>query len=97
MSHIIGGSILKARKKETAMKEGLKLAKRFALRNTDPYENPRGTYHGYFRFYDRTFDNEEQAYEFFDSLGSYCDGVVKIKADSKNAKPKYFAKFEVHC
>lgn len=95
MSHIIGGTYLKARKKETAMKEGLKLAKRFALRNTDPYENPSGTYHGDFRFYNRTFKNEEEAYNFFDSLGVYRDGIVMI--EQKNRKPKYFAKFEVHC
>ena len=79
------------------MKEGLKLAKRFALRNTDPYENPRGTYHGYFKFYNRTFENEEEAFKFFDDLGAYCDGVVMIKGKTKNSNPKYFAKYEVHC
>ena len=93
--HAIGGEILKARKKETAMKEGYKLAKRFALRNTDPYENPKGTYHGWFKYYDRTFDSIEEAYKFFDDLGSYHDGVVKIRV--KKNKTKYFAKYEVHC
>lgn len=93
--HAINGVYLKARKPETAMKEGLKLAKRFAYLNVDRLENPSGTYHGDFRFYNYTFNNEEEAYNFFDSLGAYCDGVVMIR--QKNRKPKYFAKFEVHC
>lgn len=97
MSHMIGGCLLKARKKETAMKEGLKYAKWFARRNTDPYENPKGTYFNDFRFYNRVFDDEEQAYKFFDELGSYRDGVVMIKGNSKKVKPKYFVKVEVHC
>lgn len=97
MSHVIGGCVLKARKLETAKKEGMKFAKMFALRNTDPLENPSGTYGNSLKYYDRTFNNEDEAYEFFDSLGAYRDGIVKIKGKTKRAKPKYFVKVEVHC
>ena len=93
--HALHYETLKVRKKETAMKEGLKVAKLFAFCNVDRLENPSGSYHGGFRYYDYLFETEEDAIKFFDQLGSYRDGVVRIK--QKNRKPKYFVKVEVHC
>jgi len=43
----------------------------FAEYNVDREENPSGSYDNSFRFYDRTFETEDDAMEFFDSLGSY--------------------------
>ena len=88
MGHAIGGGFLNAKTREEAMKEGLAEAEDFAFYNTDRYENEDGSYHGDFRFYDRVFNTEEEAEDFFDSLGAYCDGVVMVKQPSKSAQEK---------
>ena len=89
MGHAIGGGFLRATTKERALAEGLADAEDFAYYNVDRGENPSGSYHGNFRFYDRVFDNEDEAIEFFDSLGSYCDGVVMVREASKSSKTRY--------
>lgn len=89
MGHAIGWGFLKATTKEAAMKEGLKAAKNYAFYNVDRYENPSGDYHSDFRYYDRIFNSEDEALEFFDRLGSYRDGVVRIRVVSDSAQTKY--------
>ena len=88
MGHVIGGGFLKATTKEAALNEGYADAENFAYYNGDREEGS-DNYHGNFRFYNRTFNNEDDAMEFFDSLGSYCDGIVIVKEASKSAKNKY--------
>lgn len=88
MGHAIGGGFLKATTKEAALKEGYADAEDFAYYNGDREEGS-DNYHGNFRFYNETFNTEEEAMDFFDSLGSYCDGVVMVKEASKSAKGKY--------
>lgn len=89
MGHAVGGGFLRATTKEAAMREGLADAEEFAYYNVDREENYGGSYHGNFRFYDRTFDNEDEAMDFFDSLGSYCDGVVMVREPSKSSRTRY--------
>jgi len=89
MGHAVGGGFLKATTKEAAMREGFADACEFAEYNVDREENPSGSYDNSFRFYDRTFETEDDAMEFFDSLGSYMDGVCIVKQASKSAQNKY--------
>ena len=80
---------LNATTKEEAMREAYADACEFAECNVDREENPLGGYHSSFKFYDRCFDTEEEAKEFFDSLGAYQDGVCMVKHASKSAATKY--------
>ena len=89
MSHLIGGGFLEAKTKEQAMKDGLRDAKEFSYYNVDRYENPSGSYDNSFRFYDKVFNDEDEAMEFFRGLGSYVDGVVMVKQASRSASSKY--------
>ena len=89
MGHAIGGGFLKATTKEEAMREGFADACEFAEYNVDRQENPSGSYDNSFRFYDKCFDTEEEAEDFFYSLGSYVDGVCMVKQPSKSAMSKY--------
>lgn len=89
MGHYVDGCFLKATTKEAAMKEGLAAAEEFAFYNVDRDENPLGTYHGKFRYYDRIFNSEDEAFAFFDSIGCYKDGVVRIRVVSESAQTKY--------
>ena len=89
MGHQIGGGFLKATTKEAAMREGLADAEEYAYYNADRQENFDASYDNDFRYYDKTFENEEDAEHFFESLGSYCDGVCKVKQASKSAQTKY--------
>ena len=84
-----GWGFLKAKTKGEAMKEGLALAEEYAFCNVDRYENPSGTYHNNFRFYDRVFNSEDEALEFFNRLGTYRDGVVMVKEASNSVQVKY--------
>lgn len=86
MGHLFGGGFLKATTKEAAMREGYTNAQEFAFRNVDREENHGGHYDNSFRFYDRVFDTEEEAKDFFDSLGSYCDGVCMVKHATTSAR-----------
>lgn len=88
MGHAVAMIPLKARTKDAAMKEGLMEAYDYAEMETDRYENPSGSYHGNFRFYDKEFNNEQEAFAFFNSLGSYCDGVVKIKTVTESQRSR---------
>lgn len=89
MGHAIGGGFLMATTKEAAMKEGYADACEFAFRNVDRQENPSGSYDNSFKYYDKCFNTEEDAYDFFYSLGSYHDGVCMVKEASQNARNKY--------
>ena len=89
MGHAVGGGFLNAKNKEQAMKEGFADAKEFAFYNVDRGEDPSCSYHGNFRFYDKVFNSEEEAEDFFDSLGSYCDGVCMVKQAGKGAENRY--------
>lgn len=88
MGHAVGSGFLNAKTKEQAMKEGLSDAYEFARCNGD-YREGSTDYHGNFRFYDRVFDNEDEAMDFFDNLGSYCDGVCMVKQAGKGAENRY--------
>lgn len=92
MGHAIGGGFLRATTKEAAMREGLAAAEEFAFYNVDRGENASGSYHGNFRFYDKVFNTEEEAEDFFNSLGSYCDGVIMVKEAGKAAQNRYSKK-----
>lgn len=94
MGHAIGGGFLKATTKEAAMREAQADAEEFAYYNSDRQENYSGDYYGNLIFYDRVFDTEDDAMEFFDSLGSYCDGVCMVKEPGKGARTKYAKKVE---
>lgn len=89
MSHVIGGTWLNAKTKENAMTEGYADAKEFAKYNVDRHENPDGHYHGDFKYYDRKFDNADDAMDFFGDLGSYKDGVVMAKKTPKSSVTRY--------
>lgn len=89
MGHAVNYVFLEAKDKDRAMKEGLALAEERAFYNVDREENPSGSYDNSFRFYDKTFDNEDDAIAFFDSLGSYMDGVCLVREATKGAKSKY--------
>lgn len=89
MGHAINWVFLEAKSKEAAMREGYADACEFAEYNVDRCENPSGSYDNSFRFYDRTFETEEDAADFFRSLGSYADGVCMVKQPSKSAQSKY--------
>lgn len=88
MGHAIGGGFLKATTKEAAMREGYADACEYAEINVDRQEDPFGSYDNSFKFYDKVFDTEDDAKEFFDSLGSYVDGVCMVKQASKSASNK---------
>lgn len=88
MGHIVDYTFLKATDKDRAMREGYALAEEFAYYNGDREEGS-DNYHGNFKFYDKTFNTEDDAIDFFDSLGSYCDGVCMVKEATKGAKTKY--------
>lgn len=89
MGHAIGGGFLDAKTRDRALAEGLADAENFAFYNVDRGENPSGSYHGNFRYYDRVFNTEDEAMEFFDSLGSYCDGVVMVREATRGAQNRY--------
>lgn len=89
MGHAIGGGFLRATTKEAAMREAQEDAEQFAFYNVDREENPGGSYNGSLRFYNRTFDTEEEAEAFFDSLGAYSDGVCMVKEAGKGARTRY--------
>ena len=93
MGHAIGGGFLDAKTKEEAMKKGLAAAKEFASYNVDRQENPYGDYGNSFEFYNRIFDSEEEAYDFFYNLGSYRDGVCMVKEPSKGSMTRYRKKY----
>lgn len=88
MGHCIDFEFLDADTKEAALKEGYTKACIFALDNGDVYEGSTN-YHGNFKYYDKVFDNEEDALDFFDSLGSYSDGVVQVKEATSRSKKRY--------
>ncbi len=94
MGHAIGGGFLKATTKEAALKEGYADACEFAYINVDREENYDGSYHNSFRFYDKIFNNEDEAMDFFKSLGSYNDGIVMVKEAGKGAKNRRAKKIE---
>lgn len=94
MGHAIGGGFLKATTKEEAMREALRDAEEFAYYNSDREENPNGAYEGYLKFYNRVFDTEDEAEEFFNSLGAYCDGVCMVKEAGRGAMNRYAKKVE---
>ena len=87
MGHIMDYGFLDATTKEGAMREGLEIAQEFAYHNVDRYENPSGSYHNNFRFYDRVFNTVDEALDFFRD-GFYKDGVCLVK-DSSGAKKRY--------
>ena len=89
VGHAICGSVLKAKTKEEALKEGYRLAEDYAQVNVDRQENPSGAYHGYFRYYDSVFNTPEEANSFFDRLGSGYDGVVRIRVLSTSEANKF--------
>ena len=89
MGRARGGGFLNATNKEEAMREGYADACDFAFYNVDRHEDPSGSYNNSFRFYDKCFDTEEDAEDFFKSLGDYVDGVCMVKQASKSASNKY--------
>lgn len=89
MGHAICGSVLKAKTKEEALKEGYRLAEDYAQVNVDRQENPSGSYHNSFRYYDSVFNTPEEANSFFDRLGSWYDGVVRIRVLSTSEAKKF--------
>ena len=93
MGHAVGGGFLKATTKEEAMREALADAEEFAYYNGDRDEGS-DTYHGHLGFYDRTFNTEDEAEEFFDSLGAYCDGVCKVREAGRGAQNRYAKRVE---
>ena len=94
MGHAIGGGFLRATTKEAAMREAQADAEEFAFYNVDRGENLSGSYHGNMRFYDKTFDTEDDAEDFFNSLGSYCDGVCMVKEAGRGAQNRYAKRVE---
>ena len=88
MGHSINYTFLKAADKDRAMKEGYALAEEWAEYNGDPEEGSNN-YHGNFRFYNKEFNTEDEAIEFFDSLGAYDDGVCIVKEATKGARTKF--------
>lgn len=95
MGHLIDFTFLDANTEAAAVKEGLAIASEYAYYNGDRLEGS-DTYHGDFRYYDKVFDNEEDVLEFFDQLGSYQDGVVRVKEATSRSK-KRCAEVEQRC
>lgn len=88
MGHLIGGGFLKATSKDEAMREALTDAEEFAYYNGDRLEGS-DRYSNSFKYYDKVFNTEDEAEEFFASLGSYMDGVCMVKEPSKSAQTKF--------
>lgn len=88
MGHAVNLHQLEATTREAAMSEGFDYACEWAEMNVDPYEDPSRSYHGDFKFYDKEFDTEEEAWEFFNNLGAYCDGIVRIKTVTASQRAK---------
>lgn len=88
MGHLIGGGFLRATTKEAALREAQGAAEDFAYYNGDREEGS-DNYSGNIRFFDKTFDTEDEAKEYFDSLGSFVDGVVIVKEAGKGAQNRY--------
>ena len=88
MGHLIGGGFLTATTKEAAMKEAHAAACEYAYYNGDRGEGS-DEYTGRLVYYDRIFDTEEEAWDFFESLGSYEDGVCMVREASKGATNRY--------
>lgn len=83
MGHESMHVFLKAKDKEDALQEACRLAEEFA--NAEGDEG----YHYNIRYYNKTFNTEEDAISFFESLDSYDDGVCKVKEASRSAQEKY--------
>lgn len=88
MGHLIGGGFLRATTKDEAMREAFADAEQFAYYNGDREEGS-DCYDSSFKFYDKVFDTEEDAEDFFASLGNYMDGVCMVKEPSKSAQTKF--------
>lgn len=88
MGHSIDYRFLEADTKESALKEGYSEACVYALDNGDIHEGST-SYHGNFKYYDKVFDNEDDALEFFDNLGPYQDGIVQVKEASNSSRKRY--------
>ena len=88
MGHSVNYHFLNATTKERAMKEGLLAAEEWAEMNGDRMEGST-SYHDNFRFYNKTFNTEDEAIEFFNGLGSYNDGVCLVKEATRGATNKY--------
>ena len=89
MGHMIGYDIIDAKSPEEAVKKGMAFAQEFADYYVDEEEDPTCSYHGNFKFYNKICVNEEEAQDFFNSLGPYRDGIVKIKMVSGSVLNKF--------
>lgn len=92
MGRVISTGFLKATTKEAAIREANSIADTFAFYNVDRGENPSGEYHGYIKFYDKVFNTEDEAIDFFDGLGAYNDGVCQVKEAGRVAKSRHTKK-----
>lgn len=81
MGHSWHISYLKAKTDEDALAEGLAEAREFAYYEGDRYEGT-DVYSNSFKLYNKKFEYESDAIDFFDSLGSYVDGIVLVKHPS---------------
>lgn len=81
MGHSWHISYLKAKTDEDALREGLEEAKEFAYYEGDRYEGT-DVYSNSFKLYNKKFEYESDAIDFFDSLGAYVDGIVLVKHPS---------------
>lgn len=92
MGHLIGGGFLKAKTEKAALAEGLERAREFAYYNGDRYEGSDNYDDNSFQLYYKEFETEEEAQEFFNSLGAYEDGIVKVKCATKASQTRYMNK-----
>ena len=86
MGHAISGGFLNAKNRDEALKEAYADACEFAHRNGD-YEEGSNEYDGSIRYYDRVFNTEDEAEDFFRSIDR--DGVCMVKQAGKGAETRY--------
>ena len=79
---------LNATNKEDAMKEAWMEAYEFAECEGDPMEGSTD-YHGNLKFFDKVFDNEDDAKDYLDNIDSYQDGVCLVKTPGKGTSTRY--------
>ena len=87
MGHAIDYGFLDADNKAAAMREGLEIAYDWAYYNGDRMEGS-DNYHGNFKFYDKRFDNEDEAMDFFYRMGTGTDGIVMVRAATEASRKR---------
>ena len=86
MGHLIDSWFIDAKSPKEAVSKGLARAEELSFYNGDR-EVGSDSYDGYFKFFDKKFDNEDEALEFF--YRRDCDGVVMVKYPTRSSSRRF--------